>query len=144
MNNIKFLPSPECMFCKKSIEEVGGRRIIAKHILSIGLSDRFLGGGNKNYPYVSVKISNDQYITFHGSKEKWTKEVKDYVVDEIEAHRHPWFCQNCGNRLCTECGSPAQYIHGCDIIYENGCTTHSAILPVPPGCIIPDCKNHRK
>ena len=146
MNNQsnKYLPSHECMFCRKSIEEIGGRRIIAKQILLIGLSDRFLGGGNPDYPDVSVKFDENLYIHFRGPKGKWTDELKDYVINEFNDHRHPWFCQICVGRECLECGAPAQYLHGCDIIYDNRCSTHSAILNVHPGCINPDCKKHRK
>ncbi len=143
-HNKEYPPSHECMFCGRTIEESGGRRIVAKKFLSIGLSDKHISGGHADYPDVSVKIKDNFYVHFRGSKEKWTDELKEYAINEFAAHRHPWYCQKCGSRLCRECGSPSQYLHGCDILYECGATAHSAILPVPPGCINPDCVKHRE
>lgn len=138
------LPSHECMFCRKTIEKAGGRRIFSKHDLSITRSKKYRGGGNKDCPFVSVPFGKKQYINFRGKKELWTRVLETYVTREFNAGRQPWYCQKCVGRICRECGSPVQYLHGCDVIYEDGSTTHSAIFPIPQGCINRRCKAHRK
>ena len=139
----KYLPSNECALCRKPLEETGGRRITAMHTMKIGPNNRHIAGGNPVYPDFSIKIDDDLYAYYRGPKEYWTEEFIEYLVNEIEGHQHPWICQKCANRVCNECGSPVQYLHGCDVIYDDGCSTHSAILPIQPGCTNPDCKNHK-
>ena len=143
-NSNRYYPSEECMFCKKAINETGGKRIIAKHILSIGLSGKYLGGGNPEYPNISVEIVNGLYAVFRGPKSKLTNELKNYILNEFRGERHPWFCQICGNQICHVCGSPAEYVHGCDVLYNDGRIMHFAILPIPPSCINTTCECYRK
>jgi len=145
MNNPenKFIPSHECIFCKKTIDEVGGRKIVSKYDLSISYSTKYLGGGNKDYPYLSIKLDDNHYLNFRGNKELWTKELEEYVIKEFVENRHPWYCQQCAGKVCKLCGSPVQYQHGCDILYDDGRITHFGIFPFPAGCINPECKNHR-
>lgn len=56
----------------------------------------------------------------------------------------PWMDQVCAGAVCRECQSPLQFPASFDILYDDGREAHLGILPVPAGCINPDCKNHIK
>ncbi len=143
-SNKERLPSYECMFCKRTLKQVGGQRIISQHNLKICLSNRFLGGGNPDNFDVSIKIEEDLYINFRGPKDEWNNNIKEYIKKEFLNDLLPWFCQECGKRMCQDCGSPTQYLGGCDILNDNGSSSHSGIFGIPSGCINPKCKKHLK
>lgn len=128
----------KCIFCNKTIEQVGGRKIASSHFINIFRSDKYLGGGNPEYPYQSVKIDDEHYLVVKGLKSVWTTEAIEKALSTVRASFKPWFCQQCGNRTCSTCGNPSQYLHGVDLL--NG--AHCAVLPVPPGCINPECEKH--
>lgn len=142
----KRLPAENCAICNKSLDEVGGKRIVAQQILGIGLSTKRQGGGNAKYPYQSVQLYSepDIYMLVWGEKEKWSKEALNSAKQAYLDGKRPWFCQVCGVRVCTECGSPVNYPVGSDVLYDNGCSSHVPIIPADLGCINPDCANYRE
>ena len=142
----KLTPSATCIFCNKKLEDVGGKRIIAQKFIGVVLSAKYQGGGNKDYPRKSVKLNDklEYYVVTWDEKCRWTQSLIEKARNEFFTGYHPWFCQICGARTCSKCGSPINYPMGSDILYDNGCSGHCGILPFNPGCNNPDCANYRE
>lgn len=140
------LPSDRCVLCGKTLEETGGRRLVANKLRGICLSNKFKGGGDADYPYQSVKLDDSEvvYLLVWGEKEKWTLEAIARAKSEYLNGRRPWFCQVCGERTCSECGAPINLPMGSDVLSDNGCSSHVTIFPFDPGCINPECKKYRE
>lgn len=68
----------------------------------------------------------------------------DKTLDRLDGDgKIIWSCPECAGRTCSVCGSPHQLLMGLDMIDDHGVISHTAIFPVDPGCINPDCKKHR-
>lgn len=142
-----FLPDSHCVICGKTLDEVGGRRIVAQHLRGITFSNKHLGGGNPEYPHKSFIINPEQseesqmprYLVVWGEPSMWNEETIQRALDAVSRHKTPWFCQVCGKRTCPECGYPGAYPAGSDVLYDNGCSAHVAILPVNLRCINQNC-----
>jgi len=136
--NKKCSVNDSCLFCKNSIEQVGGSKIISSHLIKCFLSDKSLNGGDQKHPYQSVSLDDDRYLVFKGNKLIWTKNNIDKALSLVKQGLEVWWCQKCANRTCKSCGSPTQRAYGCDLV--GG--THVAALPVSVGCTNIDCEHH--
>jgi len=145
MNNEKRLPATRCVMCEKTIEQVGGMRIVAHIHIGIGLSNQYKGGGNPDYPYQSFQLNEDKtlFLTVWGEEEKWTVTAIENAKKDFQNNLQPWICQVCANRKCHTCGKPINYPVGSDIVKQNGCITHIPIIPSNLGCINKQCKNYK-
>jgi hypothetical protein len=140
-----FLPFSHCVICQKSIEEIGGRRIIAQSMRGILFSNKPIGGGHKDHHYKSHKLSPyPLYLVVWGPGTMWSEDAIQSATAAFHKGKRSWFCQLCGNRVCQDCGSPLQQPVGSEVLYDNGCTSHVPILPCHPGCVNPQCKNHKE
>lgn len=142
------LPAPSCIFCHKTISEVGGKRIIAQH--SIGVTRVHEVASNvtkidKAYhdQHVPIESDNTTYMRYWGPSEKWTEDAVSSAKSAYKSGRRPWFCQVCCGRVCRLCGSPPQFTPGADSLSDDGGSSHFAILPIPIGCINEQCQHHR-
>ncbi|WP_394754786.1 hypothetical protein [Crenothrix sp.] len=142
---LKRPPAKTCVFCDKSLEEVGGRRLVAQRIKGVKLSAECMGGGNPDFPYKSVKLFDDlkAYVVVWGEKSLWTESAVNKAKNEFLTGHRPWFCQICGVRACMQCGSPINHPSGSDVLCSDGNTTHASILPCDCGCINPTCKKYQ-
>ena len=140
-----YLPADNCLLCDKPLNEIGGRMIISQRLRGISLSSKYLGGGNKDYPYQSIKLYDEGnlYVTVWGDKSIWTVDIINKAKSEFLNKKHPWFCQVCGQRVCNKCGQSINYPAGSDIISEDGSFSHCAMLPINLGCINVSCENYR-
>ena len=139
LNNQNWLYDDTCHFCDKTIEQVGGKKISSSHFIKIFISDKFLGGGDFEYPYQSVKLDDNRYLTFKGKLSVWTKSAVKKAASFVQQGHEIWFCQVCANRTCHVCSSPTQRPQGCDLLDEN---VHVAILGAPSGCTNSGCEKH--
>jgi len=139
-------PAHCCVICNKTLDEIGGRRLVTQQLRGITLSDKYLGGGNKDYPHQSFKLSEnpDEYVVVWGEKSLWTKAAINRGIKDYQAGRRPWFCQKCGLRGCSTCGEPINYPMGSGVLYDSGCSSHVPILPIDPGCINKNCSRYKK
>jgi len=137
-------PADRCVICEKTIEETGGRRIIAQHSRGVKLGKRYEGGGNPERPHKSIKLypESDTYVVVWGEKEFWTDARIKRAIQDYQDGRHPWFCQVCGLRTCSLCGSPINDPVGSATISAGGCVGQSPLLGVDPGCTNPECKKY--
>lgn len=138
------LPAKRCVICTKTIDEIGGYRIIAGLFQRIYFANRSIGGGNPKYPDQSIKIDENNFIVLRGEKKLWTDEIINRIKLQYLENKRPWFCQVCGNRTCRICNKPINYPMGSDVIYENGCSNHIAIFPFDPGCINSNCEKYKE
>ena len=138
-------PAKTCIFCNKSIKDIGGRRITAQKFRGVTLSKNKTGGGNTKYPRQSLELFSEPitFICFWGEKEKWTESAIMSAKNAYLNGKQPWFCQICGKRKCDKCATPINYPMGSDILYDDGHSSHAAILPFNPGCINTDCDNYK-
>lgn len=139
------LPNSSCLICQKTIQEIGGQRITSQKLRGIGLSNKYLGGGNPDYPHQSIKLYDDNsktYVVAWGEKEKFTGSVLNRVRESFQNGAHPWFCQRCGVRTCSVCDAPINSPVGSDVISENGCQSHIPIF-ANTGCTNPECEKYK-
>ncbi len=143
----KRIPADNCVFCDKPILEVGGRRLVADGLCAVDLSNRYWGGGNKNYPYYSVKLFDHQeiYLVVKGKKKKWTAEAIERAKTAYLTGKHPWFCQWCGyTQCCHVCNSPINIPRGAEVLYDDGRILHAPMHPFNPGCSNQECNNYKE
>ncbi len=140
------LPAERCAICEKTLEETGGMRIVAQKFRGVGLSDKYQGGGNPDYPRQSVSLEDGSgtYLLVWGEKSKWTDAAIERARRAYLAGQRPWMCQRCAERKCSQCGSPINYPMGSDVLYDSGCSSHVAIFPFDPGCCNKNCKKYRE
>jgi hypothetical protein len=140
-----FLPDSHCVICKKTIQEIGGRRIVAQQLRGIIISSKPIGGGNPDYPYKSHKLSSySLYLVVWGPGTLWSEDAVRRATAAFHRGKRSWFCQLCGNRICQDCGSPLQRPMGSDVLYDDGSSLHVGMLPCHPGCVNQQCKNHKR
>lgn len=141
----KRLPSNRCIFCNKTLDEIGGVRIVFSTFIGVGLSNSLVSNEKGDIPYRSVKIYDDKevYAFFRGSKDRWTPELIEKARNEFSRGFHPWFCQVCSGFKCRVCGSPLNYAMGVDTIDSQGDISHMAIFPFTPWCTNPKCGEYK-
>ncbi len=139
------LPSKCCILCDKTFLQVGGCRITAQALRGSLLSMNYQSGGDKQAPRRSVKLAenSEKYVVVWGDDNIWNTSVVDKLKTEYSAGSQPWFCQECGQRVCGTCGSPLNYAMGSDIIKDDGHINHCGIFPFSPGCNNKNCEKHK-
>jgi hypothetical protein len=137
-------PSETCVFCGMRLEDVGGNRLIAQQLRGIILSDHSPAGGGRDYPRRSFMLVDEPeiYMVIWGERAEWTDEAISKAKSDYLEGKRPWFCQICGHRQCTSCGSPIQFPMGSDTLKDDGRSGHTPILPFDPGCINHECEKH--
>lgn len=142
---LKRPPTEACVMCDKTLKEVGGKRLIAQQLRGVALTNKKRGGGNKNSPHKCLELFSDPliYMDYWGESEKWTDSVILSAKNAYLNGKQPWFCQICGERKCSECGSPINYPMGSDILYGDGRSSHAPIHPFDPGCNNLSCKKYK-
>ena len=141
----KRLPDSHCVICEKSLDEVGGTRLKAQQFRGWAFSDKYTGGGNKDYPRKSYKLASPHlpaYLVVWG--EMWDEKSIQRAISALNNNKTPWFCQVCGVRTCQICNQPINYPMGSDLLTDEGCSPHVPIHPFNPGCINKKCSNYKE
>lgn len=132
-------PSPACVYCGKTLPDVGGRRVVATQSRGLSLTDEHNVHSNANPPRRAFALADDsQALNFVIWGEFWTDEVIQRALAEIRAGCYPWFCQRCSHHVCGKCGSITAWPVG-DVLNDDGSITHVPALPVGTACTNPDC-----
>ena len=139
----KRTPAERCVICGKMLEEVGGLRIVAQQGRGYGISKQRESGRQKDNPRKSRRLSKQHKLFFVYWEAIWNGDTIPRAIRELKSGKIPWFCQVCGMRACTECGSPIRLAMGSDILHDSGSTGHMGIFPVHGGCCNPTCKYYR-
>lgn len=143
--DIKRPPAETCVFCNKTLKEVGGKRLVAQRLRGVTLTNEKLGGGNKDFPRKCFELFSEPLVFMDcwGETKKWTDAAVLSAKNAYLNGKRPWFCQVCGERKCSECGSPINYPMGSDILYGDGRSSHAPIHPFDPGCNNLSCKKYK-
>jgi len=143
----KRIPAESCVLCDKPLDEISGGRLISQQFRGVCLSEagKSEGCGNKDNPKKYFKLFDDEEVclVIWGEENKWTDDAIERAKADYLNGNRPWFCQVCGERKCSKCGSPINYPMGSDVISINGCTSHIPIFPFDPGCINKECKKFK-
>jgi len=144
--NLSRPPAKTCVFCDKSIKEIGGKRLAAQNFRGVMLSKKKVGGGNKNCPHKCIVLFSEPlvYMDFWGTPLEWTQTAIDSASKSFLNGQRPWFCQVCGQRKCRQCGSPENYPMASEILSCDGNTSHAGIFPFDPGCINLVCGKYKE
>ena len=133
-----------CLLCRKTISEIGGKRIATQKTLGTYLSNMFRGGGDPTFPEFSIKLNESTFIVLYGIKDIWTKNIITKVKEAYLNNEHPWFCQKCAGKVCQICGQILNHPVGSNVIYENGSMAYVPALGYNPGCVYYKCSNFRE
>lgn len=131
-----YIPADSCIFCGKTIREVGGRMLLSMEFRGYLISDKPLSGGNKKWPYRNRLMSNGKWFICWDGDGRWTEDKISEAVKSLEDNRSPWICQCCGHRLCKKCSTPIYNPQGYDVIKTNGEVIHFGLM-APSLC--PEC-----
>ena len=140
-------PADQCLLCEKRLHEMGGVRLVATNEkYHVGLSGNRSGGGNPESPYRSKWLfqGRDTWVVIRGPNDVITDEIHEQARQTFLSLRHPWFCQLCAQRQCSQCGEPMNRPPAADVIRPTGCISHISILPVDLGCINKDCSRYQE
>lgn len=137
-------PSSHCLLCEKTIDEIGGKRIVVQKTLGTFSSKTYLGGGDPDFPELSIKMGDDNFIVLRGKKGMWTDKLIAKVKEIYSNQERPWFCHKCAYKTCHICGEIMNNPIGSDVIYDDGCISHVAALGYNPGCVNDSCENYKK
>ena len=136
-------PSSRCLLCKMTIDEIGGKRIVAQKTLGTFSSKTYRGGGDPDFPDLSIKLDDANYIVLRGKKGMWTDELIERAKEIYLNNECPWFCQKCAGKTCHICGEIMNNPIGSNVIYDDGCILHVAALGYNPGCVNESCENYK-
>lgn len=144
----KRLPSSTCSLCNKTLQEVGGCRVVYSPMVGVIISQGEQKISQFAHTIVNlvnvniIKLQQDccqSYLVVWG---KWTREAIEKACAEIYAHNRPWVCQLCAGYKCSKCKEKSSAMPpGADVLGDNGEILHSPILPVPMLC--KDCNEAR-
>ena len=140
----KRLPAKECGVCGKSLEEIGGRRLlgtITRALLIKGV--QFDWGGSWS---VTRAVRLDEpyrqlFVLMAGSIA--TDATLTRSRAQAQSGQTPWFCQRCAGQVCERCGALTREVPGSTFLSDDGRTTYYALMPIGfPGCSVPGCGGH--
>lgn len=60
--HLKRPPDTACIFCNKTLEKIGGHRLVAQQLRGVSLSQTKNSGGNKDYPHQSVELFTEPTV----------------------------------------------------------------------------------
>ena len=140
------LPADACVFCNKTLSEIGGKRLIAQQIRGVTLTHKTHQSGDKDVVHLYTELFSDPltYMACWGEQGLWTAAALASAKAAYLDGKRPWFCQICGGRKCKECGSPVNYPMATDVLYDDGNSAHVGIFPFNPGCSNRACSEYRE
>lgn len=144
-NDKKYPPSDTCIICSKSLDDIGGERIVAQVPRGLVISNTESVNNDTIYQPQSYTLSVNpgKFLVIWG-EELQTDVVIEKAKREYKKGRQPWFCQVCGNRTCEECGTLIQFPMGSSLLDDNGNRWRIPLLPIEPECTNPKCKKYKK
>jgi hypothetical protein len=105
------LPGERCIVCRRTLNDVGGQRIVA----AIDVSVRIVDDGLEP----SVEITGLRCPLFARARAKRI----------VYSGGYPWVCQRCaGVGLCSRCSTPYPIAPGADVLSDDGTVLHVALV----------------
>jgi hypothetical protein len=133
-------PAPTCLLCQRTLEEVGGTRLInctqSRGVLIGETAD--IGSFKKRKVF---RLAQGGVLVLGDSDPwRWLPDEMERAREQAESGYHPWFCQACGARTCSTCGAPLRSPVGCTAMGADGTYgPYSPMLGARIPCTNPDC-----
>jgi len=143
-------PANCCSVCGRSLEEVGGFRLVSTATYGVSVCTPKTPIGAIRHPARSIRLEGDfrDVIVAMFGDELWTNEAINRVREATQSGLRPWFCQRCAGRdLCPVCGTPMTAVPGADHMADDGSVSH---MPYFYGmgklrhCPDSDCSSNQK
>lgn len=118
-------PAKCCVVCQRTLEEVGGFRLVATPRDGIRICTPDVPIGHIRHAARIIRLSGDfrdAIIALYG-KRLWTETVVERVREVLMAGLRPWYCQLCANiHLCPVCGTPLTKVPMSAFLEDDGRT----------------------
>ena len=136
------LPGPTCVMCSRSLDETGGRRIVATNNVGVSLRSIQSRLESIHHPARTIRLEGrwrDVVVVMWG--DVWDGEVAERVRQQAQENFRPWMCQSCiGAAICPRCLACMWPIPGADIVENDGKTKHVFVIAgMATRCRNPDC-----
>ena len=135
-------PAHACALCGKTLEEVGGKRMVVTQFLGVSLWPEPPLGGSSGLPVDFYPVDEEETLYLIVWGEPWSTERVDRAIETAREGKHPWFCQVCGGRACEICGSPLSWPQASEIIHGSGRKKRCMSMPAHVGCVNPNCPQY--
>jgi len=86
---------------------------------------------------IDETVDGYRFIIIWG--ELWTDQLIEDVKAVVQAGQQPWMCQECGNRVCAECGAILKIAQGAETVHDDGTIKHQMIVPTDKTCSNSQC-----
>lgn len=134
-------PSGRCVICEKTLDDVGGSRIVGQRYRGLRLTPRPSEGRGPGIFCTAREVETGLYLGVWG--EIWDEPTIQRAIAELREGHHPWYCQSCARHLCPRCGAVHALPMGSDVLHECGSIGHQMIVPVGnANCTNPACENY--
>ena len=137
-------PAPNCMICERTIEEIGGRRMVAQKARGTNVFQHVISEGFENFHSCTRLLEGRELFLVIWGEAAF---LSDNVISRIEAEylegRRPWFCQVCGKRSCHLCGALERRPVMSDYVCDDGYILHCPSLGADTGCLNPQCTRYK-
>jgi len=141
----KRLPANEWGVCGKTLDKIGGRRLlttISRALLIKGVQFDWGGSWSETRAVRLDEPYSHLFVLMAGSVA--TDATLARACAQAQAGHSPWFCQRCAGQVCERCGALTREVPGSTFLADDGHTTYYALLPIgKPGCSDPKCEGHR-
>lgn len=128
-------PSNACLICHRTLEEAGGKRVVADRRFGLTLLD----AEEKPTRGTTYPLANGLVLRIWGKR--WDEDLVSRALEEAESG-HSWFCQSCMGRVCSVCRWPVIWPPGTNVLYEDGSTPHQMPIPAVNQCTNPECEHY--
>lgn len=140
-------PAQRCVICNLTIEESGGKRLIATPRYGISLRTIHARLGSIRHPSRTIRLTGNyrDLIVVISESQLWSDEVVERIRQVTQLGFRAWACQRCvHHQICEQCSSPLVQVPVADYLEDDGRTVHAPFLPgFAQSCPNPDCPNHR-
>ena len=139
-------PSDSCLFCERSLQQAGGRRIAGQCNCGVSLQSRSraeeLAGSRENGRFVSLFDKAGVAVVLWGSAQQANADNLEKARNIYLAGHRAWICQSCIGRTCVKCSAPIRWPGGADVV-SAGRLMHLPAMSGIDACTNRRCENYR-